>query len=54
VAFDLFGSSAMAVADGTALPTGLPGGPWYGDDLLVAATEDQLLETLAPAAEVAT
>jgi hypothetical protein len=47
VAFDLFGSSAMAVADGAALPTDLPGGPWYGDDLLVAATEDQLLAALA-------
>jgi hypothetical protein len=54
VAFDLFGSSAMAVADGAVLPTGLPGGPWYGDDLLLAATEDQLLEALAPAAEVTT
>jgi hypothetical protein len=45
-AFDLFGSAAMAVTDGSPLPTDLPGGPWYGDDLLVAASEDQLLATL--------
>jgi hypothetical protein len=36
----------MAAADGTPLPTGLPGGPWYGDDLLVAASEDELLAAL--------
>jgi hypothetical protein len=47
LAFDLFGPSAMAVADGARLPVDLPGGPWYGDDLLVAASEDQLLTALA-------
>lgn len=45
-AHELFGPAAMAGADGTALPAGLVGGPWWGDDLLVAATEDQLLEAL--------
>jgi len=47
VAYDLFGAAAMAAADGAPLPTGLPGGPWYGDDLLVAGSEDALLAALA-------
>jgi hypothetical protein len=46
-AFDLFGPAAMAAADGTPLPPDVAGGPWYGDDLLVAASEDELLAALA-------
>jgi hypothetical protein len=46
-AYDLFGPAAMAAADGAPLPPGLPGGPWYGDDLLVAGSEDDLLSALA-------
>jgi hypothetical protein len=47
-AHELFGPGAMAGADGTPLPPGLVGGPWWGDDLLVAASEDQLLDALSP------
>jgi hypothetical protein len=54
LAFELFGPSAMAAADGARLPIDLPGGPWYGDDLLVAAGEDQLLATLTQKAVEAT
>ena len=51
LAYDLFGPSAMAAADGRRLPVDLVGGPWYGDDLLVAASEDQLLRALRPAGD---
>jgi hypothetical protein len=44
MAHELFGAAAMAATDGTQLPADLVDGPWYGDDLLVAATEDQLLD----------
>lgn len=50
-AHEVFGSAAMAAADGTPLPADLRSQGWYGDDLIIAASEDQLLATLGESQE---